>query len=439
MLVSLILTAADLTAVSDPPPSIVITASRVPQKRDKTAASVTVIDDKAITRQGAPLLTDFLRDVPSAAVSSSGPDGTVTEVRIRGAEADHTLLFIDGIEANDLSSSDDPRFELLNSDLASRIEVVRGPQSALWGSQAIGGVISVTAPVDASGYSASAEGGSYGFQRASTSASLVSGDLQLAGALGWQRATGIDKSGTGGDKDGYHNLSGRALASWTVAPDVTVGVNGFSLNGYSQFDGTNPFTFLPTQDLSTRFGMSAARIWSTFGSTDLGWGGSLSASLFGSHSNNLFETEGLNQTDGLRRTLSGQVQYGFQTGGVKQQLIAAADYQNETFRSRDTVYGGLSDQDQRRIHQSITGEWKGDAGFLVGDVAVRHDAFDEFKDATTLRASLLSRLGGGFALTGSYGEGISPRPSPNSTASFQALTSETPILSPRRRADTRSR
>ena len=81
-------------------------------------------------------------DVPAGS-AGSGPAGTVTEVRIRGAEAYHSLLFIDGIRANDPAAGNAPRFELLNADLASRIEVVRGPQSAVWGSEAIGGVIAV--------------------------------------------------------------------------------------------------------------------------------------------------------------------------------------------------------------------------------------------------------------------------------------------------------
>jgi vitamin B12 transporter len=109
---------------------IVITASRAPETQAQTPASVSVIDQERIKRLGEPLLPAFLRLTPSIAVSSSGPAGSFTEVRIRGAEVNHTLLFIDGIKVNDPASGDFPRFELLNADIASRIEVVRGPQSA---------------------------------------------------------------------------------------------------------------------------------------------------------------------------------------------------------------------------------------------------------------------------------------------------------------------
>ena len=122
---------------------IVITASRAPESEAQTPASVTIIDQQRIERLDEPLVSALLRLTPSAAVATSGPAGSLTEVRIRGAEANHTLLFVDGIKIDDPASGDTPRFEILNADLASRIEVVRGPQSALWGSEAIGGVIAV--------------------------------------------------------------------------------------------------------------------------------------------------------------------------------------------------------------------------------------------------------------------------------------------------------
>jgi vitamin B12 transporter len=409
MIIALLLAADDVVAGSKPSAEIVVTASRVPEKREETAASVDIIGSREIARLGHPLIQDFLRLTPSSAVSSSGPMGTFTQIRIRGAEANHTLLFIDGIKANDLSFGDEPRFELLNADLASRIEVLRGPQSALWGSQAIGGVVAVDGSDGAStGYSAFAEGGSFGFLRSSAAASLASGNTHFAGALGWQRATGIDLSGTGSDRDGYHNLSARAVASWEVSPGVTLGINGFTLNGYSEFDGNDPFTFLHTQDLATRFGMAAGRLWSRFGSTQNGLGGSLSASILNMRNHNLFQGSEISQTTGNRLTVSGQAQYGFAAGSVHNELIAAGEYEDELFKARDSAFGGLSNQDNHRRHGAVTGEWKGDVGGLRADVALRRDFFSGFEDATTLRASLLGTLGGGFSASGSYAEGIAP-------------------------------
>src|SRR6476469_4662148 len=196
---------------------IVITASRAPESEAQTPASVTIIDRQRIERLDEPLVSSLLRLTPSAAVTTSGPGGSLTEVRIRGAEANHSLLFVDGIKINDPASGDTPRFEILNADLASRIEVVRGPQSALWGSEAIGGVIAVNGLDDAVGESASAERGSFGFARASGSAALSSSRASLSGAVGFQRATGIDSFNGSGDRDGYRNLSGRLRGTWHPA------------------------------------------------------------------------------------------------------------------------------------------------------------------------------------------------------------------------------
>src|SRR5206468_2500072 len=214
----------------------VITASRAPQAQAETPASVSVVDKKKILRLGEPLVSAYLRLTPSASVSTSGPQGSLTEVRIRGAEANHTLLFIDGIKVNDPAADDSARFELLNADLASRIEVVRGPQSALWGSEAIGGVIAVNGVNNAPGASASLEGGSFGFARASGAFGVSSGALNLFGAIGWQRATGIDSFGSpGGDKDGYRNLSGRARATIAVGRSVSIGAALVAFTARNQF------------------------------------------------------------------------------------------------------------------------------------------------------------------------------------------------------------
>src|SRR5437763_661209 len=153
---------------------IVITGSRAPEPESRTPASVTIVDKKRVERLGDPLASVLLRLSPSVAVATSGPAGSLTEVRIRGAEANHTLLFVDGIKINDPAAGDQPRFELLNADLASRIEIVRGPQSALWGSEAIGGVIAIHGVADAPGYSAAAEAGPFGLARATGPAPMVS-------------------------------------------------------------------------------------------------------------------------------------------------------------------------------------------------------------------------------------------------------------------------
>lgn len=386
---------------------IVITASRVPEKESQTPASVTIIDSKEIERLDEPLVPALIRLSPSASVSASGPAGSLAEVRIRGAEANHTLLFVDGIKINDPAGDGSARFELLNADLASRIEIVRGPQSALWGSDAVGGVVAVNGLPDAEGYDAVAEAGSFGFVRGSASAAVSSDRSDLAGAIGWQRATGINSVAGPGDKDGYHNLSGRLRGTWKPVENIELGATAIALTGESQFDGFDPFTFAHADTLdSNRNRLEAGRVWAAFGNQSSPWSGELSGTLLASSNQNLLADEPLNNTKGTRRNLVAQVERWFQTGTLTHRLIVAGELEHETFHARGTLSGLSTDQDRTRDHQSLTGEWRAEAGRFSGDLALRHDWFNRFKDATTVRASLLGRIGGGFSIAGSYGEGI---------------------------------
>ena len=386
---------------------IVITASRAPESEERTPASVTIIDGQQIERLDEPVLAALVRLTPSAAVATSGPAGALTEIRIRGAEANHTLLFVDGIKMDDPASGDTPRYEILNADLASRIEVVRGPQSALWGSEAIGGVIAVNGLDDTPGYSAKAEGGSFGLVRASGSGSLVTDRASMSGAIGFQRAAGINSVEGPGDKDGYRNLSGRLRATWRPSQHVQVGAAVLALNGRTEFDGFDLFTGAHTDTLdSSRNRLTAGRIWVTIGTDKSPWRAQAAGTLLGSSNKNYLADVEQNRTRGKRRNLSAQLERSFSTGTLGHRLIVAGEVESERFHARDTAFGGFTNQDRARRHGSITAEWRADAKGVVADVAVRRDLFNRLKDATSLRASLLGQLGSGLSLAGSYSEGI---------------------------------
>jgi vitamin B12 transporter len=407
-MIPFLLISADVAA-SAPTPTILVTASRVPQEQSQSAASSTVIDSEEIERLGDPLAYTLLRLTPSAAVENGGPAGTFSEVRIRGAEANHTLLFIDGIRANDPAANDTPRLELLNADIVSRIEIVRGPQSALWGSDAIGGVIAVNGlEPGASGYSAEGEAGSFGFLRGAASGALLSSNANAEASIAFQRATGIDSFNDEGDKDGYRNLAGRIRGSWAFAPGFEAGVSAFSLAGRSEFDGFNPnppFQHADTLD-SSKNRLSAGRLWLSGGDQESGLSGTVSTSLLGSSNRNFLGNNEINETRGKRWTADAQVQYRFATGRVRHTAIVALDHDRETFHARDKGFFGASDQDRHRSHDAITAEWRAELSPVTADVALRHDTFTAFKDATTLRASALVDMGGGFSAAGSYSEGI---------------------------------
>ncbi|WP_294171529.1 TonB-dependent siderophore receptor [uncultured Sphingomonas sp.] len=389
-----------------PSTEIVVTASRALEDGGQTPASVTLIGTERIERLGEPLAVSFLRQVPSLAISTSGAAGSVTEVRIRGAEANHTLLFIDGIRANDPAAGNVPRFELLNSDLLSRIEVVRGPQSALWGPEAIGGVVAVSGG-DAEGSRAVAEAGSFGFARLGGGTAFKADSLTVDAAAGLQRARGINAfdSPGGGERDGYRNLSTRGRLSWAAAKGVELGVSGFASTGRSEFDGYDPLSFQRADTLdSSRNRLAAGRLWGSLTRQDL----SLSAwaSKLGSRNRNLLDEVLVNVTHGGRTNAGLQGEVELRTGKAEHQLIAAAEATRETFRSRNPA-DPFADQEQNRRQNALVGEVRSRwAEWLATDVAVRRDMFNRFQDRTTLRASALVEPVGGVQLSAGYSEGI---------------------------------
>jgi vitamin B12 transporter len=396
----------DIYGVSD---EIVVTASRLPEAETDGASSVIIIDETSLDRLGEPAVMSLVRLTPTASVSTSGPAGSLTEVRLRGAEANHTLLFIDGIRANDPAAGNTPRFELLNADIASRIEVLRGPQSALWGSEAIGGVIAVTGvSPEGTHASATAEAGSFGFRRASGDASFGTDQGGIALAAGYQQSDGIDSFNGNGDRDGFSNLALRAFGAVAVTSSLRLSLGGFHFAGKSQYDGFDPVFFTRADTLDeTRNRLSAVRLAADWNDAKAPWSAMLAATGLWSSNRNELDGDFLNRTRGKRHSLDGQVARRFATGDVNHALVVAGSAEWERFRADDVAFGGFVDQKRDRAHWALTGEYKVDwKGRLFADIAIRHDAFNRFRDATSLRASLLAKVAGPLAVAVSYGEGI---------------------------------
>ena len=157
-------------------PDFVVTATRTPQAIGRAGSAITVITADEIAKESPKNIVDALRRSPGLSVVEAGGPGGTTTVRIRGAEAGQTLVLIDGVRVNDpASASNEFDFAQLVPTDIERIEVLRGPQSALYGSDAMGGVINVITRKGrgAPRANVSAEAGSYGSKggRASVSGS----------------------------------------------------------------------------------------------------------------------------------------------------------------------------------------------------------------------------------------------------------------------------
>ncbi len=123
-------------------PPVVVTGTRIPSAPENTASPVTVIAREEIDRKQTRLVADVLRDAAGLDVARTGQPGALTTVFLRGANASHTLVLVDGIRVNNAFNNAFD-FGNLSVDNIERIEVLRGPQSTLYGSEALGGVINI--------------------------------------------------------------------------------------------------------------------------------------------------------------------------------------------------------------------------------------------------------------------------------------------------------
>ena len=384
-------------------PDILVTGAREAVEAEDAPVSAAILDQATLEDLALPAASDLLRLAPGVAVSTTGPRGTQTQLRIRGAEANHTLLFVDGIRFNDPAAGNEARFEILTTDLLSRIEVVRGPQSALWGSEALGGVIAVETPdpLGARGLAGLGEYGSLDSLRLFGRYALGGESIGIVAAAGWQRSDGIDSFGAGGERDGFETVSASLKARHRRGP-LELGAVGHWIEGRSRFDGFDPLTFLRADTLDETLNrIGAVRGWAAL--TAGGWELRVQAGYLDSANRNRLARAPLNSTFGDRLTLGAQASRRF----GRHQLVAAVEHETEDFRARDTAFFGGTDQDRSRYLTALVGEWRAEwVEGLVTDLALRHDSFSAFADATTLRAAVLYRPARHLTLHAAFGEGI---------------------------------
>lgn len=235
-----------LAQTATPVDELVITAARLPTPVDRVTGARVVTRDEIAARQ-SPFVVDILSSVPGVAVARAGGFGGLAAVRIRGAGPDKTLFLMDGTPLNDPS---DPTgvYDVgsLPLDDVDRIEVLSGPQGSLWGSEAIGGVVSVVSrPVD--GWRASAEAGSFGTARGSAAAGIVRDAWRLSAQVAALKSDGVSKADVrdgAREDDGIETtaitLSGAVKPAEGVALDAVIKRN----RSIVDVDGFAPPAFL---------------------------------------------------------------------------------------------------------------------------------------------------------------------------------------------------
>nr|WP_089220502.1 TonB-dependent receptor [Sphingomonas laterariae] len=238
--------------------TILVTATRAPTEIDRLASSVTVLDKAAIDRAQDIGVTELLIRTPGLSMSRNGGYGTTTSLRIRGAETDQTVVVIDGVKLNDPSSTGGGfNFaNLLVSD-ASRIEVLRGPQSILWGSQAIGGVVNVVTAAPQKDLEASFDIEAGSRETVNARAGLGGKTGPLAWRIGGNIFTteGISAiaalPGQTAERDGYTNRNLAGRAELEIAEGVSLDARGYYSRGRVEIDGFSGDT--PEYSLNREF------------------------------------------------------------------------------------------------------------------------------------------------------------------------------------------
>jgi len=257
-LVTVALPASAETAAPENTDTIVVTASRVEQRRQDVGQAITVLTVADIQTRQTATVSDLLRTTPGVTVTRYGGVGTLTGLSVRGAESDQTLVLIDGVRVNDPSSTGNGfDFGSLLTGNVSRIEVLRGPNSVIWGSQAIGGVVDVQTfePTGHLAVNARAEGGYRGTAQVVGNVSGKAGPVSASVGAGYFTTEGISafsEARGGRERDGYENVGANAKVRVRMAENVDLDLRGYYSDGKVGVDGYGPpptFTFGDTREV----------------------------------------------------------------------------------------------------------------------------------------------------------------------------------------------
>lgn len=215
-------------AVEVPPPevvatlsTVVVTATRSAQPITDVVADVTVVDRETIDRSGAAALADVLARVPGVTVNRNGGPASSTSVYLRGAETRFTAVFVDGVRI-DSQSTGGATWNAIPLSQVERIEVLRGPAAAIYGSDALAGVVQIFTREGEEGFFPSVRVGVGSHSTRELSASLRGGSatVDYALGLGAERSDGFNAKPSGNpDRDGYRNESFSGRLGWKLAKD----------------------------------------------------------------------------------------------------------------------------------------------------------------------------------------------------------------------------
>jgi len=385
----------DAQSPEEPIENILVTASRAPVEASRVGSTVTVIERADLERRQIVYVADALRDVPGFAISRVGALGSQTQLRVRGAEANQVMVFIDGVKANDPASGDEFLFEQLMATEIERIEIVRGPQSALWGSDALAGVINVitargTAPFSASGV---LESGSFGTTRAGGQISSSGDRFEINAGLSQLSTDGSNISRVGSEDDGSRNSTANLNVRANLSPQTRLELFARYTDSTTDFDRTNfVSTGLPADaERQTDATQAYYRAAVNTSILDDRWSHRFSVTQLETDNRNHDAGVTLGSTAAEKQGFFYQTSFAL-TDSDAHRLTFAVDREETEFSQRGpaSVFGDPN-QDQTIDTTGYVLEYQGlDLGAVSVSAAIRHDDNSDFDDIDTYR------------LTGSY-------------------------------------
>ena len=381
--------AADDAAQLD---DVVVTATRLPAIVADTPGA-RVIDSKTIEQRGAVFATDILSDVPGLSVYRASFGG-VASVRMRGASQDKTLVLVDGVAVND-PSQPAGGFDFSGFDLGdvSRIEVLSGPQSSLWGSSAIGGVISFTTS-ELNGVSANAEAGSYGTARGRLGLGVATEKFAYGVSVSKFHSDGFsaaDKINGNTEKDGFDNTTVSARARYELNDRFGVDASYRYSDTDADVDGFGPVDALDTAATVNQSGLVRLRVADVLG---LDHKFTVAASDIDRVAKSAYPSVYSGQHRLYRwqadsRDQNARLAYSF--GAEHEETQADLDGRVKAELDVDSVFGVARFNATDRL--SVT-------------AGLRHDETDKYGGKTTGRISAAYDLGAGLTFSGAYGTGF---------------------------------
>lgn len=390
-------------------PDMVVTGGLAPISVNQFGGSLTVITAADIAAAQSTYLSDLLRQVPGFTISQSGGPGTQTQLRVRGSEANHVLVLVDGVRVNDPTAGDEFLFNYALLDNVERIEVIRGPQSAIWGTDAVAAVINIitkSAEQDHWGFDLSA--GSFNSQQLAVSGGLAQDRWRLDAGVNALDSAGSNISRQGSEEDGFENLATHVKWGWDVSDAVTMNASLNHSDAMNEFDGTDfVVTGLPTDaDLWTERTQTHGQLAMTY-TINEPWWTEFALQRAEVDADNF--THGLGVTSATSATTD-EYRFGshWAWGASQQQRLSlVVDHRAIDFSQRgDASPFGDPNQDQSYHVTGVAAEFQHALNEQFSwQLSARHDAFNRFEDVSNLRLAAVYHWSEGLRLHASYGTG----------------------------------